>query len=210
MKKYLSFLLSIIICATSFAQGTGSGNSNAYVPGRSTSVLGTYPEATPSDTIVFNSAGYKNTWGKVTRNHTFTTINANNTINASQVIVTFLPDSVHSITVDTSAATGFNVVGFPDSLHPNKYIFQWFGTGFKPLCSINIDNNTVGFTPRYFSDSMLNNSNYVTTIANPALDLSFLGTPPSVSVVKPRYSPIPSILFLSEKRAVPFTRLYST
>jgi hypothetical protein len=173
MKRIFYFLLLLILSVHSFGQGSGGGNLNPYIPGRATSALTSFPETTPSDTIVFNSAGYKNTWGKVTRNHTFTTINANNTSNASQVEVTFLPDSVHSIIVDTSAATGFNMVGFPDSLHPNKYIFQWFGSGFKPLCTINVDNNTLGFTQRYYSDSMRNNANDVITILNADKALNF-------------------------------------
>lgn len=173
MKKIFSILSLLFVWVTSFSQGTSGGNSLPYVPGRTTSILSSYPESTPSDTIVFNSAGYKNTWGKANRNHLFTTVNANNTSNATQVLVTIHGDSVHRIQVDTSAATGFKLNGFPDSLHDNTFIFQWFGSGYQPLCTVSTNYTYPLSSPLQVSDSMRNNINDVITILDADLGLTF-------------------------------------
>jgi Concanavalin A-like lectin/glucanases superfamily len=180
MKKLFSVLALFFIWTISFSQGSGGGNLNPYIPGRpGATPLTTYANSTPaqSDTITFNPPAVYMKYTQ-TRNTRFTTVPANNTINAGQVWVAFHPDGTHSVTIDTTLATGFKVIGWPDSLHDCKLFFQYDSSHQQPLCTVGTYGSTASFTQAIYSDSINTSGNQVATLNNANGDLSFLGNSP--------------------------------
>lgn len=170
MKKI--FYLLLLISVNGFGQyATGLGRANTTVT--------SYSTVTQSDTITFPS-GTPAIYQKYTqfRNTKFTTVPASNTANAGQVQVAFIPDGVHSVTIDTTLATGFKVIGWPDSLHNAKLFFQYDGSGQQPLCTVSSYGSTASFTQAIYSDSINSSGNQVATLNNANGDLSFLGNSP--------------------------------
>lgn len=169
MKK-LFYLLLLLISANCSAQ---------FVTqlGRQTVTITSYVTVPQSDSITFPTPAQYTKYVQF-RNTRFTTVPGSNTINAGQYQVAFHPDGVHSVTIDTTLATGFKVIGWPDSLHDCKLFFQYDGSGQQPLCTVGTYGSTASFTQAIYSDSINTSGNQVATLNNANSDLSFLGNSP--------------------------------
>jgi hypothetical protein len=174
MKKIFYFIL--FISGVVNAQNPGAGSLVSGL-GRQNVTITSYATIGQSDSITFGTPAQYMKYTQ-TRNTRFTTVPASNIVNAGQVQVAFIPDGVHSVTIDTTLATGFKVIGWPDSLHNCKLFFQYDSSGQQPLCTVGTYGSTASFTQAIYSDSINSSGNQVATLNNANGDLSFLNNNP--------------------------------